>query len=75
MISRKVSIKQIPTICRIFESKSTIKTTTFPTFAARASYGSYTVANRSKTSGGQKPTVVISSDNDEIETVGGHVRV
>ncbi|AAS51885.1 ADL036W-Ap [Eremothecium gossypii ATCC 10895] len=51
-----------------------IKTTTFPQLARAASTAAATrlwsLGNKE-----QKPTVVISSDSDEVETVCDHIRV
>lgn len=73
------SIKALNTTSRCFVPKSTIKSTTFPTIT-KSNYSTVSrpVANYSIANAGNKdkrPTVVISSDNDEVETVSDHIRV
>lgn len=80
------SLKAVNTSAKCFVPKSTLKSTTFPTISSTACYSTvqyhqsehnaflynkYTKPTGKTT----RPTVVISSDSDEIETVSGHVRV
>ncbi|QLQ81215.1 hypothetical protein HG537_0E05700 [Torulaspora globosa] len=78
----------LKTACRTFTPRSGLQTTTFPTVSSSSRYHTVQcIVNEHSRhlldsysqggSGGRttRPTVVISSDSDEIETVSGHVRV
>lgn len=75
------SAKTFSMVSKSFVPKSTIKTTTFPTIIKSSYSTSSTAASKnysvSSSSGSkdQRPTVVISSDNDGVETVSDHIRV
>lgn len=85
MTLSKITISAMKTASKTFVPKSGLQTTTFPTVASSSRY--YAVQcfqsehsrglDNAVENGGRatRPTVVISSDNDEIETVSGHVRV
>lgn len=75
MISKKFIAGQTLQISRVFQAGSTIKTTTFPTIVPMANYYHSLASRSSKPMTREKPTIVISSDNEEVESVAGHVRV
>lgn len=80
------SLKAVNTTAKCFVPKSTLKSTTFPTISSSAYYSTVQYQQSehnallyntySKPTGKTtRPTVIISSDSDEVETVSGHVRV